>query len=111
MDLKVEREVSIDVAGPELRDRLARWATSSGFVCTSDLSGSWAFTRGSQLGALVAFDLRKHPTEAVVRHDADRKSVYCSMRVTSPLTITTGGDSKRMEEQVNLLIAHVKGAL
>jgi len=111
MELNVEREAEIKVSATELRDRLMKWAQRNGFACASDLAAAWTFTRGSPLRAIASFDIRQHPTEAVVRHIPDRGTVYCGMRLRSTLAVETGGDRQRMQEQLDLLVAHVKGAL
>jgi hypothetical protein len=109
MELHFERELSIETTPDELRSRLLQWASANGFTVTSDLRNSWAFTRGSQLNGLLTTDVRKVPTSTVVQLDPTAKIVRASMIVKAPLSISTGGDSKRMEAEVEALVASIRG--
>lgn len=109
MELRFERELAVDVTPDELRSRLFQWANANEFTCASDLRESWTFTRGSQMNALVSTDVRKIPTEATIRLDSAAKTARATMVAKAPLSITTGGDSKRMETEVEALVASIKG--
>jgi hypothetical protein len=109
MEMRFERELPCEANPDELRSRLLQWASANGFAVATDLRSSWTFTRGSQLNALVTFDIRKIPTEATVQLDTAAKVVRASMVAKAPLSITTVEDSKRMEAEVEALVASIKG--
>ena len=111
MELKVEREQELKVSHDELRSRLWNWANRTGFKCTSDLQGSWTFARGTHLGAMLRFDARKYPIEAVIRNDDGRGVVFCSIRVKAPFAMQTSGDLPSLQELLDVLVGNVKGAI
>lgn len=109
MELKFERDVAVEASADQLRSRLLQWSNTTGFVCVSDLRDSWTFTRGTQLDALVAFDVTQCPTEVVVQFDPATKIVRASIVVKSPLTVQTNGDARRLEVETEALVACIRG--
>lgn len=112
MDITQERQFEIDMPPNEIGDRLKKWAASAGFVCNTDTPQRWSFERGSQFAALYTFDIRKLPTTVnVALLSGSPPNLHCTFRVRSPFTISTSGDPKRVSEQLDILVAHIKGAL
>lgn len=112
MDLRQERTIELDASPAQVAGRLQTWAQASGFICTNKAPRRWVFARGSTAQALWTFDIRKVPTEAEVEIVSDAPAmVRFSMHVKSGLQVQTGGDAKRVSEQMDLLAAHLQGAL
>ena len=77
-----------------------------------DNLGDWEYRRGTQLQALYSFDVRKVPTTVTITTEGEHPAkVHCSILVKSWLQFTTPGDPRRVEEQIELLEAYVKGSL
>ena len=76
-----------------------------------DQDTEWEYERGSHLVAAFTFDVRKVPTVVTINISEARPShVECVMHVKSLWGIATPGDPKRVEEQIELLVAYAKGA-
>ena len=112
MNTKHEKTFTLEETSADVSARLNHWAQKAGFVCCRETPKNWLFRRGSQLQALVTFDIRKIPTEVEVTIASEIPlTVQCQWHVASPLTISTPGDEARISEQFDLLIAYLKGAL
>ena len=112
MDITQERQFEIDLSPNEISVRLKKWAASGSFVCNTDTPQRWSFERGSQFAALYTFDIRKLPTKVNVALLAGSPpNLHCTFRVGSPFQFSTSGDPKRVSEQLDILVAHIKGAL
>lgn len=112
MEILQERQFEIDLSQNEIGARLDKWANSSGFVCTTITPQRWVFERGSKLAALYSFDIKKIPTNVYVSLLASTPaSLHCSFKVKSSLAMQTSGDSKRVSEQLDVLVSYIKGAL
>jgi len=130
MNIYLERTFATQEGRRDIARRLDRWAEKYDWVCTRSGAGHWQFTRGSALQAIYTFDIRKVPTVATVtlttgspqqedsiqaglqlRVESDSSAeLHCSMHVRSFLQIETPGDHKRVQEQLDVLIGHLKGA-
>jgi hypothetical protein len=92
--------------------RLYKWSQEEGFICTRASLGYWEYRRGTHFQALYTFRIRKIPTTVTVRmKDEQPANVHCSMAVKSWLSIETGRDKKRFNEQMKLLVAYIEGSL
>ena len=112
MDVEHERDLELDATGSDISGRLSRWADKCGFDCIRDTSQGWAYQRGSKVAAVYTFDIRKIPTDVEVSVVSEEPfKINCKWRVHSGLTISTHGDTERIAEQFDLLIAYLKGAL
>ena len=109
MDLRFERELTVDATADEIRSRLFQWASANDFICAGDLREQWSFMRGDHLEAIVSTDVRKVPTEAIVRFDPALKVVRAALIAKAPLSIATDLDAKRMEIDIEALVASIKG--
>jgi hypothetical protein len=112
MDIKYERKLQIEIALVETATRLKHWAQAANFVCIMDSPKQWSFRRGSHWNAIYTFDIRKIPTDVEISVVSENPTfVNCEWRVHSPLHISTSGHAKRISEQFDVLVAHLKGAL
>jgi len=112
MNTKHERQLQLEGTAADVAARLKRWAQATGFVCTSESPKRWLFHRGSNWKALYTFDIRKVPTDVEVSIQTESSlSAHCVWHTHSPLTLTTPGDPDRISEQLDLLVAHLRGAL
>ena len=111
MNIHLERSLEIGDSMETVSRRLNSWSKKYGLICTRDTLGDWAFRRGTHFQTSYTFDVRKVPTTVTVTMtDGQPAEVYCSILVKSWLNIATPGDPKRVEEQIELLVAYVKGA-
>ena len=112
MNIKIERQFQIDIAADELSKRLRKWAENAGFFCTSERPQFWCYRRGNSFSALYTFDIRKIPTEVSISVVSENPlQVHCSFHVKTLCQIALPGDPKRVTEQMDLLVSHLKGAL
>jgi len=112
MDIQIERSFTTNDGVEVITQRLDMWSLKYGFVCTSNVTGSLEFRRGSHLVAAFTFDVRKIPTVVSVTLKGEQPtSIRCSLRVKSWLNIATPGDYKRVEEQADLLVSYLKGVI
>ena len=112
MNIRQDRTFTVGATSDLVSTRLKEWANASDFVCTSDSPHRWVFRRGSSWQALYSFDIRKAPTEVTVEVVTEQPlTVRSTMHVRSLLQYTTPGDEKRVSEQLDVLVAHLKGAL
>ncbi len=112
MDTKYERQIQIEATPIEIAARLKSWAKAANFACTVDSQKQWSFRRGSHWNAIYTFDIRKIPTNVEISITSENPLiVLCEWHVHSPLHVATPGHPKRVTEQLNLLIAYLKGAL
>ena len=112
MDIRIERSFTLIEDMETISQRLDKWSIKYGLTCTRGVLGNWEFRRGSQLVASFTFDVRKVPTTvSITIAEGKPLSVRCSIHVKSWLNIATPGDSKRVEEQMDLLISHIKGSI
>lgn len=111
-DIQIERSFTTNDDAEVITRRLDKWSLKYGFVCTSNVTGSWEFRRGSHFVAAFTFDVRKIPTVvSVTLKGGQPTSVQCSLHVRSWLRIATPGDYKRVEEQADLLVSYLKGVI
>jgi len=111
MNIRIQREFRTDAEADTIRERLGKWSDKYTFICTRDQHADWEFQRGSHLMAAFTFDVRKIPTTVTINvSDGTPEHVECIMHVKSSWNIATPGDPKRVEEQIELLIAYLKGA-
>jgi len=112
MNIRQERNIEVVANTKEFQDRLKSWAELTGFTCITELPGRWKFCRGSNWNLSIGFDIRKTPTEVIVERNEDNPTkVYCLMHCKSWCYLATPGDLKRLSEQLDILVAHLKGAL
>ena len=112
MDIKETREVRIELDNKTLRDRVMQAAARGGFNCTSDLENQWIFKRGHMLHGLYSFDVHKLPCEMIISRDTDdEKLIKSSMHQTNPLVIATSNTRRYLTNEIDLLVAYIKGAL
>ena len=96
----------------ELRQRLEAWARRYDFLLTAEPPDGFEYRRGSHWHALYTFDVRKIPTEVLVRATDDTfGDCFCTITAGSWLQVTAPGDGKRVSEQMDLLEACLKGLL
>jgi len=111
MNIRIQRQFQTESDVTTIRERLRRWSDKYGFSTMRDQDTEWEFRRGSHLVAAFTFDVRKIPTVATITVPEDKPSqVECIMHVKSPWSFATPGDPKRVEEQVELLMAYAMGA-
>ena len=112
MNINFKRSFMIDESIENVSRRLKLWSQKYGLTCTCDTIGNWEFYRGTNLQAFYTFDVRKVPTTITVAMTEGRPAnMNCSIHVKSWLSIATPGDPRRVEEQIELLIAYIKGAI
>jgi len=110
MDIHLKRSFVIDASIEKISHRLKQWSHKYGLTCTCDTPGNWEYHRGTHLQASFTFDVRKVPTTVTVTMtEGPPANVNCSIHVKSWLNFETPGDKKRVEEQIELLMAYIKG--
>jgi hypothetical protein len=112
MNIHLERSFEITDSTETVSRRLRRWSQKYGLTCTSDSLGNWEYRRGTHLQASYTFDVRKVPTTVTITMVGEQPAkVHCSILVKSWLSIATRGETSRVEEQIELLEAYVRGFL
>ncbi len=110
-----ERSIEIDVTSQVLRDRLMKWTQAVEFKCTVDTPNRWEFQRGNILdifNPLTAFNRSTTPAEVVVELAGGRPAtVRASMKLKGrgSYNWSTRGDRKYLNEQLDLLLAGLRG--
>jgi hypothetical protein len=113
MNMKVERivESGCQTQG-DLFERLEFWAARYGFHRSADQGAGFIYHRGSHWQAVYTFDIRKVPTEVVVRFIPETQGVcFCSFTCGSWLQASTPDDEARLSAEMDLLEACLKGAI
>lgn len=112
MNIQQQRVIQIDASRQDLIQRANAWAAKSEFVLETQSMNQMVFKRGSHWHAIYTFDVRKLPTTVSLMFSGQSPAnVECTFKVGSPLSISTPGDSKRVSEHFDLLVAYLKGAL
>jgi len=104
---EIEFSFKDDIKKLEFRTKL--WATKYKFKLVERDSIKWVFKRGNHFRASCSFDVRYVPTTVKIYYLVGVKKVNISFHVKSLFYATMPDDKFRVDEQVELLIAYLKG--
>lgn len=100
LDIIAHRAVAIDTEG---LDHRIRWAAQScGFRIETQTAERWTLRRGSLWHAVYTFGVRKLPASVTIVVISPTR-LHIEMLCTSPLTISTPGDEKRISRELDEL--------
>ncbi len=112
MRLTANPVINIDATKDTILLRIKNWASEQGFKTLSDNGERLVFKRGSVLTALFTFDIKKIPTTIEVNITGNGPfTVNSRFEVASFLQVTTDGDQRRLEDQVQIFTGKIKGAI
>jgi len=112
VNIKQQRTFQVEASQQDVSQRANAWAAKSDFILEAQSENKMSFARGSHWHALYTFDVRKLPTKVSITLSGQSPvSADCTFEVGSPFSIKTPGDTKRVSEQFDLLVAHLKGSL
>ena len=112
--MQIQTSLNFEAQEPhdEIFKKARAWAEVENFKLISEGPTKLVYQRGGGLIALFTFDIRKlattveieligqNPTRTIVKYDV--RSVFAA---------ETKGDRKRVEEQLSLIVAKLKGAV
>jgi hypothetical protein len=95
----------------EIEKRLINWAKKYNFIQINNTNNNeWSYKRGNHFRASCSFDVRYVPTTVTIRYLQDEHLIESSFHVKSLFYIAMPSDKFRVDEQLELLIAYLKGS-
>ena len=89
--------------------RLDLWSTKYNFKLIEKSENSWIYKRGNHFRASCSFDVRYVPTTTTIKYLEVEKIIDCTFHVKSFFYHAMPTDNSRVDEQVELFIAYLKG--
>ena len=110
LDITADRTVDIDVrTADEFEHRVPEAAQTCGYTIVAQRKHQWTLRRGSLWHALYTFDIRKLPTTTTIDLISPGR-IHIHLRCQSSLTISTPGDRKRFECELDDLERELLGS-
>lgn len=96
----------------DIASRMLFHFSGLGYRLTEEQPNAWVFQRGNKLAALWRFDIRAYATKLTVRPVTQQDGgrwLSCDWEVDTGMSITTGGDVRKLEAEGRQLEAVLGG--
>ncbi len=112
MNIDTSRSFAVSEVPPKLIERAREWATREKWEVLSQSDARLVVKRGGGIWSWFTFDIRKLPTTVTVEVKGNGPyEATVRYEVKSGAQAETADDRKRVEEQLELIVAKVKGAV
>jgi len=105
--IKIEFKDDIEI----LESRLDLWSKKYNFKLVENDDFKWIYKRGNHFRASCSFDVRYVPTTVTINYLESEKAITSSFHVKSFFYHAMPTDNSRVDEQIELFVAYIKGVV